>query len=169
MIDRGAVALDNIASLAENLDAVVEDFQQATGGRQLAGSVAAISEMIDQIQNGGGLLHSLIYDEYEGDGIESVEHSLEIFENILQEIETGEGVLHSLIYEPLDEQSVVNEAFEAGSKLNNILAKIDEGEGTIGLLINDPTLYEDMKILVNGAQRSAVVRTMIRLSSEEEQ
>ena len=54
-----------------------------------------------------------------------------------------------------------------GPRLNSILAKIDQGEGTIGLMLNDPTLYEEMKILVGGANRSAVVRTMIRLMSQD--
>jgi phospholipid/cholesterol/gamma-HCH transport system substrate-binding protein len=44
---------------------------------------------------------------------------------------------------------------------------VDRGEGTIGLLVNDPTLYEDLKLLVGGARRSAVVRTMIRMSSDD--
>ena len=48
-----------------------------------------------------------------------------------------------------------------------ILEKVDEGEGTFGLLVNDPTLYDDLKSLVGGAQRSLVVRSLIRLSSEE--
>ena len=43
---------------------------------------------------------------------------------------------------------------------------MDRGEGTFGLLLNDPTLYEDIKRLVGGAQRSAVIRTLIRMSAE---
>ena len=43
------------------------------------------------------------------------------------------------------------------------MAKIDGGEGTLGLLLNDPTLYEELKILVGGAGRSTLVRSMINL------
>jgi phospholipid/cholesterol/gamma-HCH transport system substrate-binding protein len=46
---------------------------------------------------------------------------------------------------------------------------MDSGDGTIGLLLNDPTLYEDLKRLVGGAQRSAVVRTLIRMSADEDE
>ena len=59
------------------------------------------------------------------------------------------------------------EALEAGARLNSILSKIDRGEGTLGLLVNDPTLYEDIKLLVGGANRSAVVRGMIRSLSDD--
>ena len=58
---------------------------------------------------------------------------------------------------------------DAGARLNSILAKIDTGEGTLGLLLNDPTLYEDLKRLLGGAQRSAVVRTLIRMSAGDKE
>jgi phospholipid/cholesterol/gamma-HCH transport system substrate-binding protein len=90
------------------------------------------------------------------------------FEGILDEIANGQGVLHSLIYDELQEQDIVLEALAAGSKLNSILAKVDSGEGTLGLMVNDPTLYEDLKLLVGGANRSAIVRTMINLSSDQD-
>lgn len=167
MIDKGAVALDGIANLASNLNAVVADFQGATGGRQLAQSLGAIGDMVAQVQEGDGLLHSLIYDDYEGSGVESIERSLVTMEGILDQIANGDGVLHSLIYDELIEQDIVLEALEAGAKMNSILEKVDRGEGTIGLLVNDPTLYEDLKLLVGGARRSAVVRTMIRMSSDD--
>ncbi len=168
MIDKGAVALDEVASLASNLNEVVEEFDEGRGGEALAGSVAAVGDMVNAIQQGDGMLHSLIYDDYEGGGVESIENSLATLERILNEIATGDGVLHTLIYDAPTEQDIVLEAIEAGSRLNSILEKMDRGEGTLGMLLNDPSLYEDLKRLVGGAERSAVVRTLIRMSAEEE-
>ncbi|HEX5067314.1 MAG TPA: MlaD family protein [Myxococcota bacterium] len=164
VIDRGAQALENVAKLTSNLNSVVEEFGQATGGRRLAESVGALSEVVEQIQQGKGLLHSVIYDQYEGGGVESIERSLVTFEGILDQIAHGDGVLHTLIYDAPSEQDIVLEAIEAGSRLNSILAKVDRGEGTMGLLLNDPTLYEDLKRLIGGAERSRAVRTLIKLS-----
>jgi phospholipid/cholesterol/gamma-HCH transport system substrate-binding protein len=101
--------------------------------------------------------------------MQSLNQSLATFESILNEVATGNGLLHSLVYEPLTEQDVVLEALDAGARLNSILAKVDTGEGTIGLLLNDPTLYEDLKRLVGGANRSAVVRTLIRMSEGDKE
>ena len=77
---------------------------------------------------------------------------------------TGNGILHELIYEDTSEQDLIVEVLEAGARLNSILTKIDDGEGSLGMLLNDPTLYEDLKILVGGAQRSAIVRSLIRFA-----
>jgi phospholipid/cholesterol/gamma-HCH transport system substrate-binding protein len=72
------------------------------------------------------------------------------------------------VYEPLTEQDVVLEVLDAGARLNSILAKIDTGEGTLGLLLNDPSLYEDLKQLVGGAERSTLVKTLIQMSGKKE-
>lgn len=168
VISKGARALDNIAELTGSLNSVVAEFERGKGGQKLADSVAAFGDVVTAVQEGEGLLHSLIYDHYEGSGVESIERSLATFENILYEVRHGDGILHSLVYDSPTEQDVVLEALGAGSRLNSILAKIDRGEGTFGLMLNDPTLYEELKILVGGAGRSRVVRTLIGLVGSEE-
>ena len=166
-IDTGTEALDNSATLARNLNTVVVGLQGDKGSKSLVSSVESVSDILGQLQHGDGLLHSLIYDQYKGGGVSSIEKSLVTFEGILDEVATGNGLLHSLVYEPLTEQDVVLEVLDAGARLNSILAKVDTGEGTLGLLLNDPSLYEDLKLLVGGAERSTLVRTLIQMSGKE--
>jgi phospholipid/cholesterol/gamma-HCH transport system substrate-binding protein len=52
-----------------------------------------------------------------------------------------------------------------GQTMNNfksISEKMKNGEGTIGALLNDPSLYEDMKSLIGGANRSKVLKFFVR-------
>jgi phospholipid/cholesterol/gamma-HCH transport system substrate-binding protein len=165
-IDKGARALDNVATLASNLNDLVEAFDRDSGGKRLAESVGAVGDLLDDVRTGEGLLHTLIYEPYKGGAVGNLEGSLAAMNEILDEVATGNGLMHSLIYDDKTEQDVVVEALEAGARLNSILAKIDRGEGTLGLILNDPTLYEELKLLVGGANRSGVIRTMIRLMSD---
>ncbi len=165
-VQRGTEAIDNIARLAANVNQVVEDFGVSMGGKGIADSIAGVSQIVQEVQTGDGLLHSLIYDRYAGSGVESIERSLALLEGILEEVVEGEGIIHSLIYDPTGEQDLVMQAVQAGAGLNEILAKVNSGEGTLGLLLTDPTLYEDLKILVGGAQRSLVVRSLVRIASD---
>jgi phospholipid/cholesterol/gamma-HCH transport system substrate-binding protein len=167
VVVRGTEAIDHVATLATNVNRVVEEFGRRMGGAHVAEAMEAVTEIAREVRHGDGLLHSLIYDRYEGGGVGSIERSLATLESILDEVARGDGVLHTLIYEPIGEQDVVAEAIRAGATLNSILRKVDGGEGTVGLLVNDPTLYEDLKLLVGGAQRSVVVRSLIRLSNGE--
>jgi phospholipid/cholesterol/gamma-HCH transport system substrate-binding protein len=167
-MDQGARALESVATLAENLNEVVKSFDRDSGGKRLAESVGAVGNLIGEVREGDGLLHTLIYEPYEGSAMTDLEGSMASMSSILGEVQNGNGLLHSLIYKKETEQDVVVEALEAGARLNSILAKIDRGEGTLGLILNDPTLYEELKILVGGANRSGVVRTMIRMMSDED-
>ena len=166
-IVRGTEAIDNIALLAANANKVVEDFGTSQGVERLSDATDALSAIVGEIQEGHGLLHSLIYDPYEGAEIASVGRSLSTFENMLLEVQGGDGILHDLIYEPANEE-LIDDALQASSRLESILAKIDEGDGTMALLVNDPSLYADLKALIGGARRSTVVRTLVELSTEEE-
>ena len=94
--------------------------------------------------------------------------SLATLEGILNEIAHGDGLAHQLIYEPADRQPALARTAAAAKRLESILAKIDRGEGTLGLLVSDPALYQDLRTLVGGANRSLVVRSLIRLSTQDE-
>ena len=76
-------------------------------------------------------------------------------------------MLHALIYESPTDQSGVMQIAQASARLNSILSKVDQGEGSLGLMLNDPTLYEDLKQLVGGAQRSLVLRTLIGMAVDD--
>lgn len=166
LIEKGTSVLDEVAALASNLNQVVEEVGGQEIEKEVAKTASAVSELVREIQTGSGLLHSVIYDEYEGRGVESIARSLATLEALLNEIATGRGALHTLIYEPPDQLELVTQARETGLHLNSVLARLDRGEGTLGLLLTDPTLYEDLKQLVDGAQRSLVVRSLIKMSGD---
>jgi phospholipid/cholesterol/gamma-HCH transport system substrate-binding protein len=166
-VERGGEAIANIARLTENVNEVVESFGNSMGGEGLAEIANGVNEILLEIREGDGLLHGLLYGTYEGDAIRRIEGSLASLERLMREIETGSGPLHSLVYGDPSGQDALTQLEDATRSLTAILAKVDAGEGTLGLLVNDPTLYEDLKELVGGAQRSLVVRSLIRMSSED--
>lgn len=59
---------------------------------------------------------------------------------------------------------------EGGSRsLKAILAAIERGDGTIGALIKDPALYNDMRTLMGRANRSKLLKKLIRATIEEQE
>jgi phospholipid/cholesterol/gamma-HCH transport system substrate-binding protein len=170
---RGTEAIDNIATLAENLNKVVTDFDQGTGGQKLADSATGLSDIVKEIQTGDGLLHTLIYEPYQGSALSDAEASLASLRGVMEEVEKGDGILHGLIYEPIGESGVLEDALSAaarveraGARLESVLTKVDEGEGTLGLLVNDPTAYADLKAVLGGAKGNRVLQWMIRRAVE---
>lgn len=168
VMQKGTQALDGIATLAANLNRVAQQFEEAKGAAKIAETAQGVADIVSQVKTGKGLLHDLVYDEAKGGGLESVSRSLATLEGILKEIAQGDGLAHQLIYEPADRQPALARTAAAAKRLESILAKIDRGEGTLGLLVSDPALYQDLRTLVGGANRSLVVRSLIRLSTQGE-
>jgi phospholipid/cholesterol/gamma-HCH transport system substrate-binding protein len=162
---KGTQALDGVAALAGNLNKVAAQFEESRGAAKIADSAKGVADIVAEVREGRGLLHSLIYDEYKGGGVESISRSLATLEDILREIARGDGLAHQLIYEPGSKQETVAEVTSAAKRLDSILARIDRGEGTLGLLVSDPALYQDLRALLGGANRSLIVRSLIRLST----
>jgi phospholipid/cholesterol/gamma-HCH transport system substrate-binding protein len=147
---------------------VVSNFNEALGGERLGDAAEAgieamegLGAVVREVREGDGLLHSLIYDSYDGGGAESVSRSLARLEAILAEVQEGQGLLHQLIYTPADEQELIVELERASARLASALEKVDRGEGTLGLLVNDPTLYYDLKAFAGGARRSWILRSLV--------
>ncbi len=168
VVAKGTVALDEVAELASSVNGMVRDLSTSMSATHIGETVAAVAEFAREVREGNGFFHSLIYDEYQGEGVESINRSLSTLENILTEVRHGDGVLHTLIYSTPEDEEALRDIIEATQRLNSVMTKIDEGEGTLGLLVTDPTLYEDIKRLVDGAQRSMVIRSLIKLSDDGE-
>jgi phospholipid/cholesterol/gamma-HCH transport system substrate-binding protein len=168
-LERGTQAIDGIATLAQNLNKVVTEFDQETGGKKLADSAAALGEIVKEIRSGDGMLHTLIYDPYQGSALADAEASIASLRSVVEEVEKGDGMLHGMIYEPIGDTGVLEDALaaaarveKASARLESVLAKVDEGEGTLGLLVNDPTAYADLKAVLGGAKGNRVLQWMIQ-------
>jgi phospholipid/cholesterol/gamma-HCH transport system substrate-binding protein len=176
LMAEGRNALASINELSGSVNDVVKTFAEKEGAERAVEAIQAVSDIMIETREGSGLIHSLIFDPYEGGGAEaltrslaSLEDSLASLDAILAEVRTGDGILHSLIYASPDEQTILTEVLAATERLNRILGKVESGEGTIGLLLNDPTVFEDLKVLLGGAQRSTLLRSMIRMAVEREE
>jgi hypothetical protein len=80
---KGTAALDSFSTLADNITQLVGDVREEGVIPKAAAAVAAASDIVIEVENGSGLLHSLIYDDYPGGGIDSIETSLAHLESIL--------------------------------------------------------------------------------------
>jgi phospholipid/cholesterol/gamma-HCH transport system substrate-binding protein len=94
---------------------------------------------------------------------------------ISSQVRGGKGLLHAILYDPAGGELVNNLSVASGSlgdlmkdlsstakSANNIVKKVERGEGTLGGIVNDPTVYEDLKVILGGAKRSTIIKGLIR-------
>lgn len=143
--EKGGELLDRLTKLAKNVDDVVVD-----------------------VKTKKSLVHSLIYDSRGETVIPNIVSMTESGESILKQIRVGHGVLHAFIYDSVDRDfaknisKTVSHMKNSSENIESVTGKIDRGEGSLGGLINDPTVYYDLKTLLGKANRSKLLKAVIR-------
>ena len=165
---KGAELLDNLVAFSASAERIVGSFEEAMGTESIASTFGSMSNIVQEIEDGDGILHALIYDQG-GTAAADLKRSMRELSSslgrvnaILAEVETGDGMAHDFIYGAEDtDMSTLAALRSAAERLESVLRKIDEGEGTLGALLNDPTVYEDLKLVLGGARDSTLLRGAI--------
>jgi phospholipid/cholesterol/gamma-HCH transport system substrate-binding protein len=112
-----------------------------------------------------GLLPALLFDPAYKAVLEDLRVVARNFRDVSDRIAGGRGTLGSLVRDSSDDGDLrlaVEDLRVAVANLKSITEKINEGEGTLGALIADPTLYERLVNILDGTQRSFLLRSLIR-------
>jgi phospholipid/cholesterol/gamma-HCH transport system substrate-binding protein len=175
-VDRTVASLEQVAQAIEKegglLHALIYTPQEETMGR-LTRTLAGLEDMVRQAREGRGLLHALIYDPEGAELIARLGRSGEQLEGLVRSVREGQGLVPSLLFDP--EGAKVLEDIKAAAAgiravtadLQVVSARLRQGEGTLGALLEDPTVYEDLSALLRGANRSALLRSLIRSTLED--
>ena len=133
--------------------------------KRFVAAMDRISAMVEHPEREQGLLPGLLFDpKYRPilDDLKTVAHNLR---EVSDRVAGGRGTLGSLVADSGDQselQLTLHDLRAAVANLRAISEKINTGEGTVGALIVDPTVYERLVAILDGAQRSFLLRSMIR-------
>jgi len=174
--DRSVASLERIVQAIEKerglLHALIYTPQEETVGR-LTRVLAGLEDLVREAREGRGLLRALIYDPEGGELIARLGRAGEQLEGLVQSVREGQGLVPSLLFDP--ESAKVMEDIKTAaatiktltSDLQVITGRLRQGEGTLGGLLEDPTVYEDLSALLRGANRSTLLRSLIRSTRED--
>ena len=150
------------------LHALVYDPEAAQTLARLGRAMGHLEDVTREVKEGKGLLHALVYDKEGGESLTRLARAGQAIEDLARAAKDGPGLLHALIADPKG-ASLVADLADAAADLKHITGKLARGEGTLGALLDDPTLYEDLSTLLRGAERSWILRTVIRSGLERGQ
>ncbi len=138
--------------------------ESGRAARQLLVAMEALGKMADRGKADEGLVAALLFDpEYK-----SVAQDLQVlarnFRTVSERLAQGKGIAGSLLQDE-GEGAMGQAASDFRVALRNLRAITDRlaaGEGTLGGLLEDPTVYENLAAFLEGAQRSVILRYLIR-------
>lgn len=114
-------------------------------------TLVKLNKLVDEINNGDGTLHTLIYNKELSESIDST------FANISEatgDLNGQDGIMTEL------QATMVN--------FRQISDMLRGGDGTLGALLIDPSIYDSLKGILGEAERSKFVRAAVRYLVDQE-
>jgi phospholipid/cholesterol/gamma-HCH transport system substrate-binding protein len=156
LIDKTSSVADDVESIAQQIKA--ESLPNITEATKSFRNVAK------ELESGDGILTHLIKDKDGAKTVESLKTSLTKLSDLISGGTSGKGLLYQLFNE------------ESGNKVKEILKSFEEitknvkavsttladGGGTLGALLVDPSLYNNLVEVTDGAKRSFLLRQAVK-------
>jgi phospholipid/cholesterol/gamma-HCH transport system substrate-binding protein len=144
---------------------VLTSEQSGVAARRLVAAMDRLSRVVEQPSPDDGLLPALLFDPKYRAVVEDLRVVAHNLREVSDRVAGGRGTLGSLVKDEPGDGGIrqASQDFQAAvANLREITEKIKDGEGTVGALIADPTLYERLVTILDGAQRSLLLRGLLR-------
>jgi phospholipid/cholesterol/gamma-HCH transport system substrate-binding protein len=150
----------------EGAAGVLTSEQSTAAARRFVAALDKFSRVAEQPgAQDAGLVPALLFDPKYKNVLEDLRAVAHNFREVSDRLVGGKGTLGGLIKdEPADAgiRQASRDLQAAMANLREITAKVNEGEGTLGALIADPTVYERLVAILDGAQRSFLLRGLLK-------
>ena len=137
--------------------------------KRFTAAMDRLGRLIDRPGAEEGMLPALLFDPKYTETLENLRTVTRNLRDVSERVAGGRGTLGALVADGDDGglRGAVQDLKVAVTNLKAISEKVKEGEGTIGALIADPTIYERLVTILEGAQRSLLLRSLIRSLGEQ--
>lgn len=154
---------------AERLSNVIGNLEQTTA--RLDRVLAGVDEVISRVNNGPGLAHEVIYGESGSQALARIGSAADELDQVLEGVREGNGLAHGILFGDTGRggdsalgDKVSDDLTAMSSDLRVMVNDLRQGKGTLGALLVDPSVYEDLKLLLGNVQRNQTLRALVRYS-----
>ncbi len=152
---------------AKKLSNTVSNLERASG--RLDGVMTDVQSVVQRVEKGPGFAHEAIYGADGSKALAQFGGAAEEVSIALKGIREGDGLANSLLYGDEGSSQMLGNLNQMSADLRAITSDLREGKGTIGALLVDPSVYEDMKILLGNVGRNRSLRALVRYSIEQDE
>ncbi|NLE84793.1 MAG: MCE family protein [Myxococcales bacterium] len=152
---------------AERLSRVVANLERASA--RLDGLLGSAQSVADRVRTGPGFAHEVIYGEDGAKALAQVGGAAEELGLTLRGVREGHGLARGILYGDEGSDQLMGNLNQMSADLRDIVADLKGGKGTLGALLSDPSVYEDVKMLLGNVGRNRSLRALVRYSIQRDE
>jgi phospholipid/cholesterol/gamma-HCH transport system substrate-binding protein len=152
---------------AHRLSQAVANLERASG--ELDGILGGVSVAVARVNHGPGFAHDMLYGDGPNQAIAQIGRAAGELATTLEGIQKGNGLAHSVIYGDDATQQLIGDLNKITRDAREIMEGIRAGKGTIGAHMVDPSVYEDVKLLLGNVERNKALRALVRYSIQKDE
>jgi phospholipid/cholesterol/gamma-HCH transport system substrate-binding protein len=149
----------------EGAAGVLTSEQSTASARRFLAAMDRLSRVVEHPSPEDGVLPALLFDPTYRPMLEDARTMAHNLREVSDRLAGGRGTLGGLVKDEPAEDGIRQTSRDlqaAVANLKEITARIKDGEGTVGALLADPTVYERLSAVLDGASRSFLLRSLLR-------
>ncbi len=150
---------------------IVANVKTATS--KLDQNLARVDSLLAEVKTNKSLVHELLYGAQGEATITDARALIAEASALVGDVRTKPSFVHNLLYEK-DRGDILANANAASADIKAITSDVKvlvadarKGKGTLGALMVDPSVYEDIKILLGNVRRNDAVKALVRYSVQQ--
>jgi phospholipid/cholesterol/gamma-HCH transport system substrate-binding protein len=158
---------------ANRLSSVISNVEKTT--LRVNDLLASLDRVVDRVNSGPGLAHELVYGDSGSQAIAQIGSAAGEVGKVLAGVREGNGLAHGLLFgdtggggDSALGDKVAGDLSAMSSDLRAMVGDMRQGKGTLGALLVDPSVYEDLKLLLGNVQRNQALRALVRYSIKKD-
>lgn len=152
---------------ADQISKSVANLERATA--ELDHTLAGVDSVVARVNSGPGFAHDMIYGKGPTEAVAQIGHAASELAITLEGVRKGNGLAHSIVYGDDATQQLIGDLNSIAGDVKKIVADVRAGKGTLGALMVDPSVYEDLKLLLGNVERNKTLRALVRYSIQKDE
>ncbi len=169
-VDKGdgyASKILNDPEEAQKLSRALTNLEKTSA--KLNRTLTGVNSIVRRVETGPGLAHEVLYGEESAKSVVHFGSAAEELALTLKGVRQGNGIAKSVIYGDDNTQQIMGNLNAMSSDLRKIVADVRRGKGTVGALLVDPSVYEDLKVVLGNVERNKTLRALVRYSIKQDE
>ncbi|HET7540254.1 MAG TPA: MlaD family protein [Polyangiaceae bacterium] len=146
---------------------LMSNLQQTSG--ELTHATQSVNQILSRVNTGPGFVHEVVYGEDGAKTLSKLGNVADEVGSALKGVREGNGIAHSVIYGDDSSQAMMANLNQASADFRQVVADMRAGKGTLGALLVDPSVYEDLKLMLGNVERNRTLRALVRYSIKRDE